>query len=133
MEYQPREQYLNIKEAAAVYEVSRAKLHRMIRHGRLPSTNDPRDDRATLVKIVDLEALLRFPGEETVDTGTYAAGIGTLTPEMRAWADALRLRVSGGRVLAHDSTDVIREEREARGRQLVGNALGTTGQGRRRD
>ena len=91
---------MTIKEAAATYQVSRAKLHRLIRLGRLPTEKDPRDERATLLSAVDLETLFRFPGEEAmnVDNGDRA---GLLTSELRARIDALRVRLSAG----EDSVD----------------------------
>jgi hypothetical protein len=122
MEYTPRQKYLNIREASATYEVSRAKLHRLIRVGRLHTTSDPRDERATLVKIEELEAVFRFPKEKAVDAegatyttegaGRETGPTGTLTSEMRARVDALRYRISGGRRLPQDSVDIIREWRE---------------------
>ena len=125
-----------IREAAARYEVSRAKLHRLISLGRLSTEKDPRDERATLVNIDDLEALFRFPVQRPVETEvrTYAemdkesgTGAGLLTADMRARVDELRSRISGGRVFADDSADIIREEREKRSRELDEAAFGQAG------
>ena len=116
--------YMMIKEAAARYSVSRAKLHRMIQLGRLQTSKDPRDERVTLLRAEDLEALFRFPreeaGEMTYQTGAAGAKEpeGGLTPELMARMDALRTRAFRGQKLARDSADIIREEREKRSRQI---------------
>ena len=116
--------YMMIKEAAARYEVSRAKLHRLVRLGRLRTSKDRRDERITLLRTDDLEELFRFPlGEDedmeygTEDTNS-TRGAGRLTAEACASMDALRMRIAGGRKLAKDSVDIIREERERRSQQL---------------
>ena len=128
MDYESRPGYMNIKEAAARYEVSRAKLHRLIRMGRIQAEKDPRDERASLLKIGDLEEIFRFPSEYATDVAdmtsegdemnTRANTSGILTADRRARIDQLRMRISEGRRLAQDSTEVIREEREKRSRQL---------------
>ena len=127
---QMRKGYLSVKEAAVRYEVSRAKLHRLIQFGRLQTEKDPRDERVTLLRAEELEALFRFPSEEEVeemsyDTETTYAGeaTGRLTAELRAKVDAVRMRVAGGRTLAGESATIIREERERRGRQLYDAAF----------
>ena len=127
---QQRKGYLSVKEAAVHYEVSRAKLHRLIQFGRLQTEKDPRDERVTLLRAEELEALFRFPSEEDVeemsyDTRTTNDGevAGRLTAELRAKVDALRKRAAGGRTLAGESAAIIREERERRGRQLYDTAF----------
>ena len=122
---------MNIKEAAVRYQVSRAKLHRLVKQERLGTARDPRDERATLLKMEDLEKLFRFPAEE-VDTVSNdrnrageAAAAGRLTAELRARMDALRWRISGGETLARDSAVIIRDERENRSRK-IDDALGRT-------
>ena len=125
-----RKGFLSVKEASVHYEVSRAKLHRLIQLGSLRTERDPRDERVTLLRADELEALFRFPSEEveemgyntrTTDVGKAA---GRLTAELRARVDALRTRVAGGRTLASDSAAIIREERERRGRQIYAGAFG---------
>ena len=122
MEYKPRrEDYLNIKEAAAQYQVSRAKLHRMIRGGRLTGIKDWHDERATLVRIDDLNDLFRFPGEGAMyreDRG--AVGVGMLTADRTARMDDLRDRIAGRVGLVEDSVEALRRERERRGAELTG-------------
>ena len=130
MEYQPqKKKYLNIKEASVLYEVSRAKLHRLIRSGRLHTETDPRDERATLLSAEELETLFQVRREDDMDTSTYVTsgglgmnyGAGRLTADARARVDALRMRVSGGRRVAGDSVDILREAREHRSAQLNGD------------
>ena len=53
------EGYLTLIEAAEVAGVSRAKLWRMVKAGRLPAYEDPRDARVKLIKRAELEAALR--------------------------------------------------------------------------
>ena len=129
MEYKPqKKKYLNIKEASVLYEVSRAKLHRLIRSGRLRAGTDPRDERATLLSAEELELLFQIRSEDDMDTGKYATsgeggmdyGAGRLTADARARVDALRVRVSGGRRVAGDSVGILREARDERGAQLYG-------------
>ncbi len=116
-----------IKEAAAQYRVSRAKLHRLIQAGRLRATTDPRDERVTLLRTDELERLFSLPLEEEepemgyqTDAEDYRAG--NLTAELCAQMDTLRARVFEGQKLKGDSTEIIREERQRRARQLLGAA-----------
>ncbi len=53
------EEYLNLVEAAKFSGVSRVKLWRMVKAGRVPVYADPRDGRVKLVKRDELEAALR--------------------------------------------------------------------------
>ena len=62
-----RQDYMNIKEASARYEVSRAKLHRLIQKGRLHTMKDPRDERLTLLEADELETLFSFPAQKEND------------------------------------------------------------------
>ena len=113
-----------IKEAAARYDVSRAKLHRLIGLGRLRTVKDPRDERVTLLRTEELEKLFRFGREEEtpMEYGTATTHEehvpGRLTAELTAKMDDLRWSVSKGRKSASDSVDIIREEREKRSRQI---------------
>ena len=124
-----RKGYLSIKEAAVQYEVSRAKLHRLIGLGRLRSSKDPRDERVTLLRLEELESLFKFPKEEESDMGyetkeaDAGQAAGRLTAELLAEIDAFRARVSRGRKLS-DSTEIIREGREQRSRQVYEAAFG---------
>lgn len=123
MEYKPRQKsYLNIKEAAAQYEVSRAKLHRMIRDGRLAAIKDSHDERATLVKIDDLDEMFRLPAEGTMYreiSSVVNASVGVLTAERAARMDELRDRIARRVGLVEDSVEVLRREREHRGAELT--------------
>ena len=116
--------YMNIKEAAARYEVSRSKLHRLIQLGRLRITGDPRDERVTMLRIEDLETQFRFPIEEIVETRYQTRKVeapmpvGRITEEWCNRADTLRMRISGGRRLPGDSAEIIRQERESRDRAV---------------
>ena len=124
MEYKPkRPGYLNIREAATKYEVSRGKLHRLIRLGQLKSVKDSRDARATLVRIEDLEDVFSFPakGSEAAGEAMYDTrdSTGTITEEMRERMDAIRARIAAKRGgVMEDSTEIIRREREKRGQHL---------------
>ena len=51
--------YLTLTEAARVAGVSRAKLWRMVKSGRLPAYADPRDARVKLVHRAELAAALQ--------------------------------------------------------------------------
>lgn len=104
MEYNQQEKkYLNIKEVSAHYEVSRAKLHRLIRSGRLRTEADPRDERATLLSARKLDALFKIRREDGMDTDIYAAsegsgmsyGAGRLTASARARRRIAHARVKG--------------------------------------
>ena len=128
--------YMMIKAAAVRYSVSRAKLHRLVQLGRLRTAKDPRDERVTLLRTEDVEALFRFTGEEvpemryeTGNTGEAAAG--RITTELAASMDALRNRISGGRRLPQDSVEIIRKERDKRTQQIEEAIFGERKQGRR--
>ncbi len=120
-----------IKEAAALYNVSRGKLHRLVKQGRVQTASDPRDERATLLRIEDLDHLFEFSEERAREmkydsrAGTRIEGTGRLTQELADQMDALRKRISGGKRSAVDSVDVIREEREKRSRHLDRVIFGT--------
>lgn len=112
-----------MKDAAAQYSVSRAKLHRLVRLGRLRTTKDPLDERVTLLRIEDVEALFKFPQQEADDvvyrtaatgTGNNAESYGKVTADLAARMDAVRTRVAEGGRLSGDSVDIIREERDRR-------------------
>ncbi len=112
-----------IKEAAVRYNVSRGKLHRLVKQGRVQTASDPRDERATLLRIEDLDHLFEFSEtarEMKYDSwvGSRIKGTGRLTHELADQMDELRKRVSGGKRSSVDSVDVIREEREKRSRHL---------------
>ena len=130
--------YMIIKEAAVRYNVSRAKLHRLVQLGRLQGSTDPRDERVTLLRTGDLEALFRFPAQKgedmRYDTGTanVAQPSGRLTSELCARMDALRMRAFRGRTLPDESADIIRREREKRTRQIERAISGTQGKTRGR-
>ena len=109
---------MNIKEAATRYEVSRAKLHRMIRTGRLEAVDDPRDERATLLRADELEALFRFPVEADVTSEHGARATGVVTAEARARLDAIRARIAPSGRRAEDSVDMVREGRERRSAEV---------------
>ena len=129
MSYQTRPGYLKIKEAAVRYQVSRAKLHRLIRGGRVHAERDPRDERATLLKIEDLDALFRFPIEEVepmsyeTDNIDETKATGRLTAELRARIDGLRTRIEREGEIGFDSAAIIREERDRRSRELYRTAF----------
>ena len=115
--------YIMIREAAARYGVSRAKLHRLVQLRRLKASKDPRDERVTLVRTEDLDQLFRFPLEDNEETmystdKSSEASTGHLTAELCARMDSLRRRVSAGKRFTTESAEIIREEREKRTRQL---------------
>ena len=99
------------------------------------TVKDPRDERATLVRIEDLEVLFHFPLEETEGPrsiaqeragqviATVPSEDGRLTPEWRSRIEALRIRISSGDRVA-DSIEIIREEREERSRAVYGAVFG---------
>ena len=133
-----RRGYMMIKEATVAYGVSRAKLHRLVQQGRLETSKDPRDERVTLIRTEELEALFQFPEEEAgemrYETGTKNAeqGAGRITAELMARMDAIRERIAArGRTLK-DSAEIIREEREKRARQIDQAAFGARKKGRKR-
>ncbi len=112
-----------IKEAAALYNVSRGKLHRLVKQGRVRTASDPRDERATLLHIEDLAHLFEFSEEAAreMEYGSWVGrieGTGRLTQELADQMDELRKRISGGKRSPVASVDVIREEREKRSRHL---------------
>ena len=121
---------MSVKEAAVRYDVSRAKLHRLIQLGRLHTERDPRDERVTLLRADELESLFRFPSEDVgemsdgTDTVETAGLDGRLTEALRSKADALRSRVAGGLNPASGSVAILREERDRRGERLEGAVVG---------
>ena len=126
--------HLNIKEASATYQVSRAKLHRLINQGRLRTGKDPRDDRATLLQIEELDSLFSLPENdgETEDMTSKYDGLepGRFTAEWRDKMDALRNRITAkhGKSTSN-SVEVIREMREERDRQIMRLTLGEDDEG----
>jgi hypothetical protein len=116
MKYTQRKtKYLNIRDAALKYEVSRSKLHRLVRSGQLRVQTDPRDGRASLLNSGELEAFFSTSEGASLDEETGAlqpakhrANNGYLTDEARTRIDALRTRATGGRPL---SVDIIRDSR----------------------
>lgn len=128
--------YMNVKEAAQHYGVSRAKLHRLIRQGRLRTARDPRDERVTLLRAEDLEVLFTFhqegvssgigQSEEGPATQPPARRPGQITQELMDRLDALRKRIAAemGGIQDRDSVEIIREERELRSKQLYEAAFG---------
>ena len=144
MEYVRKSRFLNVKEAAVQYQVSRAKLHRLINVGRLRATKDARDERATLLSVDELDELFGPTTEEIeggekmgntrMSTGYSGYEAGRVTAEWCARMDALRERIFAktGTVGA-DSTEIIRAERDKRDRQLYDAASGggTRRRGRR--
>ena len=103
--------YLKIGEAAVRYRVSRVKLWRLIQSGKLGAIKDPRDERAKLVWEEDVARVLR-PLEDN-------APAGKLTPERIARMNDFVERVFGDKTIEVDSTELIREEREKRSRELI--------------
>ncbi len=128
--------YMNVKEAARHYGVSRAKLHRLIRQGRLRTAKDPRDERVTLLRTEDLEALFKFH-QESVSRGAGQKGEGPatqpparrpgqITQELVDRLNALRKRIAAemGGIQDQDSVEILREQRELRSKQLYEAAFG---------
>ena len=76
-----KKRHLNIKEASALYNVSRSKLHNLISQGHLHTEPDPRDGRARLISSKELEELfgLTEPMEESDATEGYNATGGYTT------------------------------------------------------
>ena len=108
-----------IKEAAATYSVSRAKIHRLISRGRLTAVEDPRDERVKLLRKEELDALFQLHAEEGNEVGYDAEqAIGRITPEVAARMDAVRERIAASGIRLPDSTGIIREERDRRSRHL---------------
>ncbi len=62
------DEYLPLTEAAKHAGISRAKLWRMVKEGRLPAYEDPRDARVTLIKRDELEAAMR-PVPRRIEAG----------------------------------------------------------------
>jgi hypothetical protein len=129
-QYQRSGRHLNIKEAAATYQVSRAKLHRLINQGRLRTAKDPRDDRATLLQVEELESLFSLPRDgvregENMTSEYDGLEPGRLTAEWCAKMDEMRNRITAryGKPTTN-SVDVIREMREERDRGLIRLAFG---------
>ena len=122
--------YMMIKEAAVHYGVSRAKLHRLIQLGRLRTTKDPRDERATLLRTEDVEAIFRFPAEEAeemvykTEVAKWEEPTGRITKDWCDRVDAFRMRISRGRRLPQDSAEIIRGEREKRGGEVYQAVFG---------
>jgi hypothetical protein len=128
--------YIMMKDAAVQYSVSRAKLHRLVRLGRLRTTKDPLDERVTLLRTEDVEALFKFPQQETDDvvyrtaaTGASDSveGHGKVTADLAARMDAVRVRVAEGGRLSGDSVDIIRQERDRRVLEVDGAGVGDDG------
>jgi hypothetical protein len=51
------EEWKNIAEASKELNVNRIKLSRMVKKGRIKSKKNPRDDRETLVDLVELRQI----------------------------------------------------------------------------
>ena len=113
--------YLSIKEASVAYEVSRTKIHRLVKSGAVRSSRDPRDDRITLVRVDDLDS--RFRGDTVMDTYS-AAYTGVATADRLNRMNAIR---ASGSVAGtgSDSTDILRAQREARSRELDMRSAGS--------
>ncbi len=128
-----KKRHLNIKEASAIYNVSRSKLHNLISQGHLHTEPDPRDGRARLISSKELEELfgLTEPMEEGDATEGYtstsgdhtsrgdtmyksAYTTGRLTSSARGRLDALRRRVAMTGKRATDSVEMLREIRAER-------------------
>jgi excisionase family DNA binding protein len=121
--------YMMIKEAAATYGVSRAKIHRLIKQGRIEATGDPRDERVKLLRKEELDSLFLTDTEEENEVSYYTEAktektVGRITAAMAARMDAIRERIAARGVIVSDSAEIIREEREKRSRHLYELALG---------
>ncbi len=116
--------YLSIKEASVAYEVSRTKIHRLVKSGAVRSSRDPRDDRITLVSVDDLDS--RFHGETVMDMNNAATLAGVATTDKLNRMNAIR---AGGpwAGVGSDSTEILRAEREARSRELDARSVGAAG------
>ncbi len=122
MKYTQRKaEYLNIRDAALKYEVSRSKLHRLVHSGQLRVQTDPRDGRTSLLNTAELETFFSAPegavshkGDGSLEPVTHQANIGYLSAEARARIDELRVRANGGRQLSVSSEDIIKEARGSR-------------------
>ena len=104
--------YLNIREASAQYNVSRAKLNSLISLGHLHTEPDPRDGRARLISSEELEELFGLTESDTMYKNAYSAG--RLTSSARGRLDALRRRVAMTGKKATDSVEIVREMRAER-------------------
>ena len=114
-----------IREAAATYSVSRAKIHRLISRGRLTAVEDPRDERVKLLRKEELEALFELYGDEASEMRyDTTEATGRITPEVAARMDAVRERIAASGAMLPDSTGIIRKERDKRSRHLYEVATG---------
>ena len=135
--------FLSIKEVAVQYEVSRAKVHRLIQTGQLRARKDPRDRRVTLLRQDELDRLFDMSQHMARDdmsydttydtpntttrttTRTTTSATGRLTAEMRARVDAMRGRMAARGVhRVTDSAAIIRAERERRSAELGDAVIG---------
>jgi hypothetical protein len=107
--------YLSIREASVAYQVSRTKIHRLVKNGVIRAANDPRDDRITLVSIEDLDT--RFHGENVMEIGSTASVVGIATTNKLDRMNAIRETTTTYGV-GSDSTEMLREEREIRSGEL---------------
>ena len=103
---------LNIREASALYNVSRAKLSNLISLGHLHTEPDPRDGRARLISSQELEDLFGLTEDESMYKS--ASTTGRLTASARGRLDALRRRVAMTGKKATDSVEIVREMRAER-------------------
>ena len=124
MEVNPKK-YLSIKEAAVAYRVSRTKIHRLVKSGDVRSSSDPRDDRITLVNVDDLDS--RFHGETVMDMNSAATLVGVATADKLSRMNAIRAGGASAGV-GSDTTELLREERETRSRELDVRSTGTLGE-----
>lgn len=113
--------YGSIKEAAVAYQVSRTKIHRLVKSGVVRATKDPRDERVTLVNFDDLDT--RFLGENAMEMMSMANIVGIATVEKLNTMTAIRER-SAAYGLCGDSTEILRRERDTRSRELDGRSVG---------
>lgn len=113
--------YGSIKEAAVAYQVSRTKIHRLVKSGVVRATKDPRDERVTLVNFNDLDT--RFLGENAMEMMSMANIVGIATVEKLNTMTAIRER-SAAPGLCGDSTEILRRERYTRSRELDGRSVG---------
>ena len=107
--------YRSIKEAAVAYQVSRTKIHRLVKSGVVRATKDPRDERVTLVNLDDLDT--RFLGENAMEMMSMANVVGIATMEKLNTMTAIRER-SAVYGIRSDSTEILRQERDTRSREL---------------
>jgi len=126
---------VTITEAAKHYGVSRSKLHRLIREGKLQAHASPKDARASFLATADLDRVLGTglyeQGEGTTGrimeahvAQRYRTGTGYLTDELMARMDAFRERLSRGGRVSSDSVKIIQKEREKRTRELMRRSRG---------